>query len=61
MVDIAFRRRLQLVHGGRNYLLSVPPEIAEAFDCEDVVFVVRDGDVHLIPAHKEARHYGGRT
>jgi hypothetical protein len=51
MVDIAFRRRLQLVHGGKNYLLSVPPEIAEAFGCQDVVFVVRDGDVHLIPAH----------
>jgi hypothetical protein len=51
MVDIAFRRRLQPVHGGKNYLVSVPPEIAKAFDCQDVVFVVRDGDVHLIPAH----------
>jgi hypothetical protein len=51
MVDIAFRRHLQSTHGGKNYLLSVPPEIAEALDCDDVVFLVRDGNVHLIPAH----------
>ena len=52
MVDIAFRRRIQTIKGGKNFLISVPPVLVEALGSDEVVFLVRDGDIRLIPAHR---------
>lgn len=51
-MDIAFRRRLQATRGGRNFLVAVPPVIAEALNSQDVVFLVKDDGIHLIPCHR---------
>jgi hypothetical protein len=53
--ELKFRRRLQRIQNGTACIVNVPPEIVKSLleDCRDVEFVVRGGNVCLLPVAED--------
>jgi len=55
--ELYFRRKLQRFWdtGSERFMVCVPATIARSLDCDRVDFVVRNGEVCLLPVNEEPR------